>query len=158
EGPAALERCVGMFAFAIWDGQAGTLLLARDRVGKKPLYLAERDGILYFASNLAAVRAGLDVRLEIDLDAGDEFLSLGFIPAPRTIWRGVEKLPAATTLLCRDGRRHHECFWNPGDAAAAREAGAASLDELDEALHRAVALRLRSDVPLGVFLSGGIDS
>ncbi|HSA57282.1 MAG TPA: asparagine synthase (glutamine-hydrolyzing) [Gemmatimonadaceae bacterium] len=158
EGEAALARCTGMFAFAIWDGRKNRLVLARDRLGKKPLYIAQQDGVVYFASSLGALRTVLVGSLEIDLAALDDFLSLGFIPAPRTIFQGIEKLESAT-ILSIDGRTSHRTrYWSPATAVSSVPAGTPGLEELDAQLSRAVSVRLRSDVPLGIFLSGGIDS
>lgn len=156
------EECVkllrGMFAFAAWDDRRGSLLLARDRLGKKPMFYTVEGKCLYFASSLAALRAGRGVN-SIDPQAVDLYLSLGYIPAPHTIYRDTFKMPAASlaTLgrqgLCMRG------FWDLADCSEPYSGSYQNaLDELQEKLDVAVALRLRSDVPVGVFLSGGIDS
>jgi asparagine synthase (glutamine-hydrolysing) len=158
-GTESLGAFNGMFAFALWDEERSSLLLARDRIGKKPLYYTTEGGCLYFCSSLAALHATAARRWTFDLDAIDSYLALGYIPAPRTVYREASKLPAATSLMVDDGQLTQSRFW---DLAAEPElfAGSAesATDTLDEMLQRAVALRLRSDVPLGVLLSGGVDS
>lgn len=162
EGEACLARCNGMYAFAIWDGKNGRLLLSRDRLGKKPLYFARCEGVFYFASSLSSLHTVLHGTKNIDLAALDDFLSLGFIPAPRTIYHGIEKLESGTTVSLTDGVLVRKRYWVP--AAPEREPlgngsrGSDSLETLDALLSQAVSIRLRSDVPLGIFLSGGLDS
>ncbi|HEY0971416.1 MAG TPA: asparagine synthase (glutamine-hydrolyzing), partial [Gemmatimonadales bacterium] len=160
DGAAALDALRGMFAFAYWDDRAGRLILARDRVGKKPLYHAEVDGSLYFASSIRALRAALPASRPIDVDALDSYLTLGYIPAPLTIHQGVSKLPAGTVMeTAISGARKERRFWDLAtDDDRFEGSFDDALDALDALLDESVALRLRSDVPLGVFLSGGIDS
>jgi asparagine synthase (glutamine-hydrolysing) len=147
-----------MFAFAAWDDRTGTLLLARDRIGKKPLFYSIEGDCLYFASSLAALRAGKAAG-RIDPQALDLYLALGYIPAPHTIYRDTFKMPAAALATLGRGGLCVRRFW---DLAEECEPFSGSyqdaMDALEEKLQRAVALRLRSDVPLGIFLSGGIDS
>ncbi len=158
-GAACVNELRGMFAFAAWDDNAGRLLLARDRIGKKPLYHTIEDGCLYFASTLASLRETSRTRWQIDPAAVDAFMTLGYIPAPQTIYRGVSKLEAGTLLTVDSTGISTRRYWDPAnDRRPAPESFAAATDELDELLNTAVALRLRSDVPLGVFLSGGVDS
>jgi asparagine synthase (glutamine-hydrolysing) len=158
-GAACVNELRGMFAFAAWDDDAGQLLLARDRIGKKPLYHTIEDGCLYFASTLESLRETARSRWEIDPVAVDALMTLGYIPAPRTIFRSVSKLEAGTTLTADSARVSTHRYWDPAtNDRQAPETFAAAVDELDELLNTAVALRLRSDVPLGVFLSGGVDS
>jgi asparagine synthase (glutamine-hydrolysing) len=159
KGFACLQELRGMFAFAVWDDLASRLLIARDRCGKKPLFYTIDDGCLYFASSLNALRETSRNRWEIDPAAIDTYLTLSYIPAPRTVYHGVWKLEAGTAAtLCSSGLVTHrysdfaiESIPIPGTFGEA-------VDQLDEILNAAVAMRLRSDVPLGVFLSGGIDS
>lgn len=159
DGPRCVDALRGMFAFVIWDDRRERLFMARDRVGKKPLYYVIDDGVLYFASTLRALAETAEREWEIDPAAVDAFLTLGYIPAPGTIYRGVSKLEAATTLVLEGAERHVERFWDLAEADSPFDGTyAAAVDRLDELIHTAVALRLRSDVPLGVFLSGGIDS
>ena len=155
QGPSCLDDMRGMFAFAMWDEGEGTLWLARDRLGKKPLYLTEHEEVMYFSSSLDSLRAAIGRTPPIDAAAVDDFLTLGFIPAPRTIHEGIEKLPAATLLRLDARGRTTTTFWRP---RAEADPVPMSLDELEAALDESVRLRLRSDVPLGVFLSGGVDS
>jgi asparagine synthase (glutamine-hydrolysing) len=169
-GAGAVADLRGMFAFAAWDDAGGRLLLARDRVGKKPLFhRVDADGCLYFASTLQALRdavPGGDLG-PLDLEALDQYFTLGYVPAPRTIHRGVGKLPAGHTATLGAGAAGGGLavapFWDlaadPGPAGGPPARGFdEAVDELEALLDEAVALRLRSDVPLGVFLSGGVDS
>jgi asparagine synthase (glutamine-hydrolysing) len=156
------ERCVdalrGMFAFALWDGERHRLVLARDRIGKKPLYYAESDGTIWFASSLGAVREAIGSSPSIDLSAVDAFMSLGYIPAPRTIFAGVRKLEAGTIAVIDDSGLAASRFWDISSDAPFAGSFDDATDVLDDMLGTAVEIRLRSDVPLGVFLSGGVDS
>ncbi len=162
-GAELLDRLDGMFALAVWDAGAGELLLARDRMGEKPLYYAERGGSLLFASELRALLRHPAIDLEVDPDALARYLVYDYVPPPRTILCGVHKLAAGEQLIARPGsggapRRYWELPLAPeppGGRITELDAGAA---ELRAVLSRAVASRLVSDVPLGVFLSGGLDS
>jgi asparagine synthase (glutamine-hydrolysing) len=149
----------GMFAFAAWDDTGGRLLLARDRLGKKPLYYVVERGVLYFASSLSTLRDTASKPYDFDVQAIDRYLTLGYIPAPGTVYRDVCKLAAGTRLVLDGGAVRVDQFW---DLAAADPPFEGSfedaVDHTDALLQDAVALRLQSDVPLGVFLSGGIDS
>jgi asparagine synthase (glutamine-hydrolysing) len=158
------ERCVdrfrGMFAFAVWDVPARRLLLARDRLGVKPLYYAEMPGTgLIFGSEIKSILADAEVSREWHAGALDAYLTLLYIPAPDTIYRAVKKLPPGHLLVAERGQIRISRYWNlqfTGDGDPAREDE--YLEELDARLREAVGLRLVSDVPLGAFLSGGIDS
>jgi asparagine synthase (glutamine-hydrolysing) len=157
------EDCVrdlrGMFAFAIWDDTAGRLVLARDRIGKKPLYHTVEDECLYFASSLRALRETSRSTWRIDPVAVDAFMTLSYIPAPRTIYRGVSKLEAGTLITAGAGGISTRRYWDLAtEPATVPSDYGKAVDQLDDLLNEAVSLRLRSDVPLGVFLSGGIDS
>jgi asparagine synthase (glutamine-hydrolysing) len=149
----------GMFAFALWDARDESLFLARDRLGKKPLYYAELPtGQLVFGSELKALLVHPAISREIDPYAVDEFFAYGYIPDPRTIYRSVSKLPPAHVLLVQRGSRPRlSPYWDlafvPG-----RQSEAEACEGLIEHLHDAVSVRLVSDVPLGAFLSGGVDS
>ena len=157
------ERCVekfrGMFAFAVWDGRERRLLLARDRLGVKPLYYAELPGGIVFGSEIKALLQDPEVSRDWRPQAIDTYLTLLYVPAPDTVYRAVRKLPPAHVLVAdRRGIRLSR-YWDltfTGDGDASREAE--YLEELDAILREAVGLRLISDVPLGAFLSGGIDS
>src|SRR4051812_36617928 len=158
-GTSCVDDLRGMFAFAVWDDTNGALLLARDRIGKKPLFYTTEDGCLYFASSLAALAETSDNHWEIDVGSVDAYLSLGYIPAPRTIYENVWKLEAGTTATIASGALQTTRYWDLArDIEPMPSTMDAAVDRLDEILNTAVALRLRSDVPLGVFLSGGVDS
>lgn len=150
-----LERLRGMFAFAIWDGRRKFLCLARDRMGIKPLYYLEHDGRLYFASEIRPLLLMADPDRRIDVDALALFLRLGYTPAPRTLYAGIRKLPAAQYLVIREGRIEIRPYWRLSYAPARhRDAH----EEFRQRLERAVASHLMADVPVGSLLSGGIDS
>ncbi len=160
-GPACVERFRGMFAFAVWDRNQKTLLLARDRMGKKPLYYALLPGgALAFASELKALQVHPRLPREIDPQALEEYFALGYVPDPRTIYRAVHKLPPAHTLLLRQGEPVGEprAYWDvpftPLPPMSEIDAG----EQLVERLREATRVRLMSEVPLGAFLSGGVDS
>jgi asparagine synthase (glutamine-hydrolysing) len=160
----AAERAVGMFAFAAWDTRERRLVLGRDRFGEKPLYYGWQGGLLRFGSELRALRADPSFRAEVDRDAVALLLRHTYIPAPYAVYDKVRKLPAASLLTWSptEGERI-EPYWSLADVAidAARRpfATEGEADEaLDEALTASVRSRLVSDVPLGAFLSGGIDS
>jgi asparagine synthase (glutamine-hydrolysing) len=155
EGSACLTRLVGMFAFASWDTQAKRLLLARDRLGIKPLYYRLLPDGIAFASELKALM--LLGTPEIDPSAVRDFLFHGYVPAPKTIYRGICKLPAAHTLTWQAGRVTIERYWNPSSAIVERSAEE-TVQQLDALLGEVVPDHTVSDVPVGVFLSGGIDS
>ena len=160
-GERCVDRFIGMFAFAIWDERERVLFAARDRLGIKPLYYAERPGRLAFASELKALMAEGSASGALDADALGDFLARGYVSAPRTIYRGVRALEPGHTLTWRNGTTTVRRYWNALDyaergGAPADEAGLA--EELDELLRSAIRYRLISDVPLGAFLSGGLDS
>ncbi len=157
-GVGFLEHVEGMFALAIWDGRRRQLVLARDRLGKKPLVYREEPGRLLFASELKSLLQVPDVPRDIDPAALDEYLAYQYVPHPHTIFRGMRKLPPAHYAVYRDGRLDVGCYWRPDfTREVPRSAGEYSA-ELRELLTRAVEKRLQSEVPLGAFLSGGIDS
>ncbi|MFO0973012.1 MAG: asparagine synthase (glutamine-hydrolyzing) [Phycisphaerae bacterium] len=155
-----LPRLNGMFAFAVWDGRSGTLTLARDRTGVKPLLWAELPGGgVAFASEMAALRVALgEVSLAIDPHAAVQLLTLGFIGAPRTIFAQVRRLEPGQMLTWRDGRIALRRWAPPRPASASVADFEAAKQALREQLRAAVVERLVADVPVGVFLSGGIDS
>ncbi len=160
-GGRCVERLRGMFAFAIWDKGTRRLFLARDRIGKKPLVYAERpDGSLLFGSELRCLFA-LDPGLprETDPAAIDLYLSLQYIPSPKTAYRGVKKLPPGHALTWESGRTTVERYWDlPLGAPPVTRDYEEAKRLLREKLTEAVRLRMISDVPLGAFLSGGVDS
>lgn len=162
---ATLTRLIGMFAFALWDRAERRLTLARDRLGIKPLYWGRQNGRLMFASELKALRALPDWRGELDRDALAAYLRHNYIPAPHSVYKDIRKLEAGTMLEIEPaGEPAVRPYWSLADAV---EVGAAApldvsddeaLETLDGLLRDAVTRRMISDVPLGAFLSGGIDS
>jgi asparagine synthase (glutamine-hydrolysing) len=152
------ERLNGMFAFAVWDTRRRRLLLARDRLGKKPLYYAELDGGLLFASELKALLQHPACPRDLDRAALEHYLAFEYVPSPHAIFSGVRKLPPGHRLVWEQGRTSVEPYWDLRfDGTDARPEGEI-VAEFEERLREAVRLRLVSDVPLGAFLSGGIDS
>lgn len=159
-GPSALDRLNGMFAFAIWDHSRRSLLLARDRLGIKPLFYRFTDGVLTFASELRAITAHPDFKAKIDRTALAGFVRHGYIPGSRSIYAGVWKLQPGHFLVWHDGSIRQERYWEMTPASSrppVRNLGEATR-QLEEVLGDAVERRLLSDVPLGAFLSGGVDS
>lgn len=165
EPPVALaQRLDGMFAFAVWDERRNRLTIARDRVGKKPLYWWSKDGQLVFGSEIKAVRAHPLVSDELDPGAIPAYLTFGYVPTPRTFFAEIRSLPPGHVLTFEPGDEARiECYWEPplvGHGGVTREN--LGLDEaaaqVRTRLQSAVERRLISDVPLGAFLSGGVDS
>lgn len=157
-GRGCLDRLRGMFAFAIWNARTQTLFLARDRVGKKPLfYCAGRDRFL-FGSEIKAILMDRSVPIEPDPVALDHFLALQYIPSPLTAFQGIRQLPAAHWLEVRDGQLAMGRYWKLRYTPKRQITLQDAMAELQWQIAEAVRLRLVSDVPLGVFLSGGIDS
>jgi len=148
----------GMFAIAIWDGRIGRLILARDRLGKKPLYWRLADGRLTYGSELKTIMEDPALDRAVDREALDLYLQHQYVPAPWTILRGVSKLPPASTLVWDGDEPSIERYWSPQYEPKTRQAFQDDVDEGLEIIREAVRLRLRSDVPVGVFLSGGMDS
>jgi asparagine synthase (glutamine-hydrolysing) len=157
-GVSAIERLRGMFGLAIWDGRTRTLLLARDRVGIKPLYYADTRGRLYFGSELKSLLCAPDVPRDLDLDALDHFLSFLYTPRDRSIFSGVQKLPPGHLLLWHDGRSEIRRYWQVPATEGFDGSEADAVAALRGVLSDAVRSHMVSDVPLGAFLSGGIDS
>lgn len=162
-GRQCVEKLNGMFAFAIWERDSGRLLLARDRLGIKPLYLAEVAGAMRFASSLPALTAAGGVDTEVDPIALHHYLSFhSVVPAPLTILRGVRKLPPATTMLIEPNGRHEtQTYWQPRFERRQddQKRSLADWQELVlDGLRQAVKRRLVADVPVGALLSGGLDS
>ncbi len=162
-GEACVNELRGMFAFGVWDRPRQTLFLARDRIGKKPLFHAQVDGQWVFASELQALLRHPGLAREVDWAAVDEYLTYGYVPAPRTIFRGVHKLPPAHWLRLKAGADgpaspHIERYWRLSYEPKLALSEAAAAEGLLEVLTGAVRLRMIADVPLGALLSGGLDS
>jgi asparagine synthase (glutamine-hydrolysing) len=150
----------GMFAFALWDSRQSTLICAVDRFGKKPLYYALHNGQFAFASEMKALMHVDWVSKEVDPCAIDRYLSLRYIPAPYTIFRAIRKMEPATCMAYRNGSISQHVYWKPRALTGSTTvAGTKTCEEEFESLVTdAVRIRLQSDVPLGVYLSGGVDS
>jgi asparagine synthase (glutamine-hydrolysing) len=160
-GPDFVRRLRGMFAIALWDKPRRRLVLARDRMGVKPLYYASTPDGLAFASEVKALLAGGLVRAELDPLGAELFLAHGFVPGPYTLFAGVRKLEPAALMVFEDGKIvDHRPYWNPWEDGAPRKAlpWAEEQEQLMELLRESVRARMISDVPLGVMLSGGLDS
>jgi asparagine synthase (glutamine-hydrolysing) len=157
-GPDCVSRLRGMFAFAVWDARERSLFIARDRAGKKPLfYTVDGDGIA-FASEPKAFLADPAFKPQPNLTAISHYLTYQYVPSPHSAFAGVAKLPPAHWLLVRDGKVETRRYWRLRYRPKRRLTEDAAIDELLARLREAVRIRLMSDVPLGAFLSGGIDS
>ncbi|HEY2921342.1 MAG TPA: asparagine synthase (glutamine-hydrolyzing) [Candidatus Binatia bacterium] len=158
-GTDLFKRLRGMFAIAIWDSTSSRLVLARDRLGKKPLYVARQRDRILFASEIKAILQQDSIRRELNLQALKEYLALGYVPAPLTLFEGIEKVLPGYYLVCERGAVSQTQYW---DVKFEEERSAHSEEEwaerVREKLLESVKVRLVSDVPLGAFLSGGIDS
>ncbi|MES2116851.1 MAG: asparagine synthase (glutamine-hydrolyzing) [Pseudomonadota bacterium] len=159
-GDACVERLRGMFAFALWDGRQDRLLLARDRYGKKPMFLCRHEGGLLFGSEIKALRAYPGVTAAADLDAVWDYFAYRYVPGPATLFQGIVKLAPGSCAVWQGGVLTERRYFTPADCrpapavAVPADPVAAFLDKLDES----VRIRMVSDVPFGAFLSGGIDS
>ncbi len=157
------ERCLddlrGMFALAIWNRRDQSLFLARDRAGKKPLYYGLlREGSIVFGSEIKAILQHPEVRREPDFNSVDHFLTLQYVPSPVTAFRGIERIPPAHWLRWCNGRIQLQRYWRLEYESKLRESEDELKEELLRLLRESVKIRLESEVPLGAFLSGGIDS
>ena len=160
-GDACIDRFRGMFAFALWDRNRETLFLARDRLGIKPLhYVRLDDGIFIFASELKSLKEYNNFPTKIDPKAVEEYFTFGYIPDPRTIYKGVKKLPPGHYLKIRRGNKtiKTEQYWDISFQSDFHNNQNSIEHELIERLREAVRIRMISEVPLGAFLSGGVDS
>lgn len=156
-GERCFEKMNGMFAIALYDRQKHKLLLARDRMGKKPLYYQSSSGTFVFASELKAILAHPVATKEIDLSALNTYLALDYIPTPLSVYKKVKKLEPGTFLVYEQKKIRIESYWNP-DTHESKISFKDAVRELDKKIGDAVRSRLVSDVPLGIFLSGGLDS
>lgn len=158
-GPDCVDHLRGMFGLAVWDNVDRKLFIARDRLGIKPLYYTRQNNTLVFGSEIKALLEHPDVTAKLDHQALASYLSLKYVPAPRTMFAGIESLPPAHCMtISKSGvsiRRYWDVSYTKSATAKTEEQYA---DELDAQLRESIGLRLRSDVPFGAFLSGGIDS
>jgi asparagine synthase (glutamine-hydrolysing) len=163
EGPRCVERLHGMFHYAIWDSRTRELHLARDRLGKKPVYFAQPGGNFIFASEIKALLVHPALTADLDEEAFFHYLTFVCTPAPMTMFKGVHKMEPAERMTVRaDGTTESEIYWSPFSEQVAAEVDSMSEPELKERLlellRKSIQRRMMSDVPFGVFLSGGIDS
>jgi asparagine synthase (glutamine-hydrolysing) len=163
---ATLKKIVGMFAFALWDGRSQSLILARDRIGEKPLYYGWQGDTFLFASELKALKTHPSFKPEVDRRALKLFMNKNYIPAPLSIYKNIFKLVPGTyySLCLRDHKEQSKTYWSVREAADAGQLEPFSgteqdaLEELNRLLTQSITAQMSSDVPLGAFLSGGIDS
>ncbi|MDE3178140.1 MAG: asparagine synthase (glutamine-hydrolyzing) [Acidobacteriota bacterium] len=155
----------GMFAIALWDEERKRLVLARDRAGEKPLYYWRNAETLVFGSEIKSILKYPAVTRKIDPEAVRQYMFYGYVPSPRSIFSGIFKLPAGSRMIFENGKTHLEPYWSlkdhlrpPGEARLSQSKRADLVEELRGRLREAAVSRLVSDVPLGVFLSGGVDS
>ena len=157
-GPSGLSRLNGMFAIAIWDRPRRQLLLARDRTGKKPLYYTQIGDQLVFSSELTSLLEHPRISREIDAIALDNYFTLGYCPAPLTIFKSVKQLEPGYFLIWKDGNVEAKRYWRLQRRRSAVRSEQEAAEHLFELLNDAVRIRLHSDVPFGALLSGGVDS
>jgi asparagine synthase (glutamine-hydrolysing) len=163
EGPNCVERLQGMFAFGIWDSRRRELFLARDRLGIKPLYYASPPGGFLFGSEIKALLRHPAISPDVDIEAFTHYLTFLSTPAPMTMFKGINKLaPAERMTVSETGEVRREIYWSPFSKDLAAEATTMTefeiLERMMELLRASIAKRMMSDVPFGVFLSGGVDS
>lgn len=158
-GEECVSRFDGMFALAIWDGRSASVLLARDRTGKKPLFYSTMAGRLTFGSEIKAVTACPWIERRLDESRLPEYLTFGYVPHPHTLLRGVEQLPPGTLMTYGpQGASEPRPYWSPLAAGPRARADQATYERVGELLRTATRRRMVSDVPLGALLSGGVDS
>ena len=157
-GPDCFSHLNGMFAIAIWDANHRRLVLGRDRLGQKPLFYRHDNDRLLFASELKSLREVDGLRWTIDPGAVDEYLTYQYVPHPNTIFREASKLPPGARAVFSDGRLDVSAYWRPDWSVSVATTREEASERLRELLTSSVQMRMRSDVPLGAFLSGGVDS
>ncbi len=157
-GTACVLHLRGMFAFALWDERARRLLLARDRVGKKPLFYALTKSGLVFGSSIRSLLLDPEVDRGVDLESIHHYLTWQYVPEPATMFAGIRKLPPAHTLICENGAVRIERYWDLDFSVKRPLSEEDAAEAVREALREATRIRLMSEVPLGAFLSGGVDS
>jgi len=158
KGPACVDDLRGMFAFAVWDSRRRRLFLARDRLGKKPLYYREHNGTIAFASELKSILADRSIPRSLYPPALDMYLTYQYVPHPMTMFSGINKLPPAHRAVWEDGTLAVERYWAPDFDREIARSEADYVEMVQSLLAEAIKLRLIADVPLGAFLSGGMDS
>jgi asparagine synthase (glutamine-hydrolysing) len=158
EGAECVRRLDGMFAFALWDARNRSLVLARDRLGQKPLFYCHDGESFVFGSEPKALLQDVMVQVEPDHEAIHHYLTYGYVPAPWSAFKGIRKLPPAHYMVVHGGQIKSTCYWSLHYEPKRAEPEAALVEELDQLLGRAVERRLVADVPLGALLSGGLDS
>jgi len=157
-GEKALQRLEGMFGLAIWDHQKNSLMIARDWTGQKSIYFAETSLGLIFASEIKAILATELVKRELNVQAMSHYMSMRYLPNEMTFFSGIDKLPASHFMTVTNDERKTECFWDRSYQPKHQLSENDLLDELDSIMEEVVSEHLMSDVPIGAFLSGGIDS
>jgi asparagine synthase (glutamine-hydrolysing) len=157
-GTACVKMLRGMFAFAIWDTRRQSLFLGRDHLGQKPLFYSQVGNELIFASEIKAIIASGRIQTQLDLEGLWHYMSLRLVPGPGTLFSGIRKLPAASVMSFSEGNLEIERYWRPDFRQTSRASEDDIVAELDSLLKETVAMHLLSDVPVGAFISGGIDS
>jgi asparagine synthase (glutamine-hydrolysing) len=158
-GKACVPRLNGQFAFAVWDNQEKTLFAARDRFGEKPFYWAMADhGEFFFASEIKAILAGARIQPRLDLQSVDLYLALYYVPPSRTIYSNVQTLPPAHTMTWKGGTVQSESYWHPSFSTNTIISEEDAVEQVRALVRNAVHRQMVSDVPIGAFLSGGLDS
>jgi asparagine synthase (glutamine-hydrolysing) len=160
-GESCVDKLRGMFAFAIWDRDRQTLFLARDRLGVKPLYYAElANGLFIFGSELKSLKAHPDLSKELDLSAIEDYFGFGYVPDPKSIYKNVHKLEPGFCLAIQRGTKNYQPrqYWDVKFNIRPQQTIQQTGEDLIERLREAVKIRMVADVPLGAFLSGGVDS
>jgi asparagine synthase (glutamine-hydrolysing) len=157
-GQGFVARLEGMFGFALWDERSGLFMLGRDRLGIKPVYYARVDGRLAFASEVKALLARPDLTADLDPEALEQFLALGYVPNPYTLFRGVRMLPPGCILTSQAGRLSEDRYWALDTSDKAQRSESAWIEALRAGLDDSIRAQMVSDVPIAAFLSGGIDS
>jgi asparagine synthase (glutamine-hydrolysing) len=157
-GEDCVHRLRGMFAFAVWDSRKKKLFIARDRVGIKPLYYTVHDNTLYFGSEIKSFFQNPAIPRRMNLDALDEYLSFRYVPAPKTMFEGIYKLPPGGLMVVEDGKVNVRQYWDLQFRQTGEEDLKTWTEKFEQKIRESIDIRLMSEVPLGVFLSGGIDS
>jgi asparagine synthase (glutamine-hydrolysing) len=157
-GPRAVEQLDGMFGLAVWDDRTKTLMLARDRAGEKPLFYSRLGSEIVFASELQCLLRHPSVSRELDMEALGDYLALGYVPEPRTPFRAVRRVPAGTWMLFGESGEETVRYWDPAAFSPEPIAPRDAIAHTQKLIEEAVAKQVQSDVPVGVFISGGLDS